>query len=93
MNIKFGNLTVAQFEKRVGTEFTEEERATLEGLRTDKANFERSNAFHIFDDPAITIDVGVQAFSIVRPIMQAAQDRAPFNQPVSFYPRGDGWAA
>lgn len=93
MNVKFGNLTVEQFEQRVGTQFTDEERMTLESYRTDQANFESSTRFHIFDDPAITIDIGVQAFDVVKPIMEAAQKRAPFNRPVSFYPRGDGWAA
>ena len=83
--IKFGNLTVKQFGERVGTKFTDEELTILESSRSENATVdEYGDNFHIFEDPAISIDFGVFALKKLLPIFKAANDRKPFNRKVFF---------
>jgi len=51
MNVRFGNLSVLQFEEKVGTELSLEDRLWMENHRVDHANFHDDSAFHIFDLP------------------------------------------
>lgn len=86
MILKFGNLTVAQFEKRVGTEFTNDEQKLLESHRQDVADVRDPWKFHIFDDPAISITIGSEAMKACKAAFVAANTRAPFNRQITFYP-------
>lgn len=86
MYIRLGNLTVQQFAERVGATFTDEEAATLEVHRSDKAQLTDPSKFHIFEDPALSITIGSDAAKSVLPIFQAADARTQFNQSVPFYP-------
>ena len=86
MYIRFGNLSVKQFALRVGTEFTDEEIELLESHRSAKSTFTDQSKFHIFDDPAITIDIGTVAMAEVGHIFQTAHNRKPFQKTVSLYP-------
>lgn len=85
MILRFGNLTVEQFEMAAGTEFTEEERTALEASRTDMAAVDEDDKFHIFADP-LCIVAGWDALPVITPLFTAANDRKPFNRAVSFYP-------
>lgn len=51
MNVRFGNLTISQFEKRTEVTFSEEDRVWLEEHRQDSANYDDPDKFHIFDMP------------------------------------------
>jgi hypothetical protein len=86
MNLRFGNLTVAEFAERVGTEFTAEELALLESYRTSTASFAEPDKFHIFDDPAISISIGAIALAATQQIWVDADRDNPFNQKINFYP-------
>ena len=86
MFLRLGNLTVKEFEKLVGTEFTEDELNVLESHRTDDASFSDQSKFHIFKDPAVSISIGVGAMASTVSVWKEANDRKPFNRPISFYP-------
>ncbi|MEJ7648672.1 MAG: hypothetical protein WKF57_06525 [Nakamurella sp.] len=86
MNVVFGNLTVAQFAEQVGAEFTAAELAELESHRTDFARSGDPGTFHIFDNPAVQVHIGAAAMADTRHIWEAANNRALFNRPVSFFP-------
>lgn len=86
MYIKFGNLTVREFAEKVGTEFTDEEVEILESHRSDPATFDDPDKFHIFLDPAISINIGAEAFESTKAIWVAANARKPFNREISFHP-------
>lgn len=86
MILKFGNMSVRQFEEKTGTKFTDAEVATLESYRCDDANANTTDGFHIFDDPAISVHIGAVALEATMPIWKAAQARSPLNRAVTFYP-------
>lgn len=87
MNIKFGNLTMRQFADKVQADFTDEELETLEGYRTDIAEFTDPGKFHIFDDPAISINIGSECIAAgALGIFTAANTRKTFTGEVAFYP-------
>jgi len=62
--MRLGNLTVAQMEKRLGIEFTNELQKSLEETRQDSAQFIKEGCWHCFDIP----------FEIVCGDMGTAQD-------------------
>lgn len=86
MYLRMGNLTVRQFADRVNADFSDNEVEFLEDLRTDVAQFEDSNRFHIFDDPAISVVVGREAMPAVIDTFTTANSRRAFTREVSFYP-------
>lgn len=51
LEVRFGNLSVEQFAKKTEVEFSEEDKKWLEENRTDSANYEGHDKFHIFDMP------------------------------------------
>lgn len=51
MEVRFGNLTVSDFEKRVEVNFPSEDRKWFEDHRTDHANLIKEDQFHIFSMP------------------------------------------
>lgn len=51
LTVRFGNLTVEQFEKRTEVRFTDEDRAYLEEHRQDSAQVVFGDKFHIFSEP------------------------------------------
>lgn len=51
LQARFGNLTREAFEKRVETNFAQSDRKWLDDHRTDKADFQDADKFHIFDMP------------------------------------------
>lgn len=86
MLIKFGNMTVKEFATAVGADFTAEELDYLESKRSDIAEFTDPEAFHIFNDPAISIHLGQLAYQgRVVEVFKAANDRVKFNREVSFH--------
>lgn len=51
MHVRFGNLTIEEFEKRTEVKFSDEDRKWLEEHRIDNAQGKENNRFHIFDMP------------------------------------------
>ena len=51
LQVRFGNLNVAQFEKKVEVKFAQADRKWLEDHRVDKASDIPEDKFHIFDMP------------------------------------------
>lgn len=51
MNVRFGNLSVSQFEEKTQVKLSPEDKRWMEEHRQDSANEENPNKFHIFDLP------------------------------------------
>ena len=85
MSFRLGNLSVKEFAERVGTEFAESDVALLESHRSQIADFTDQTRFHIFDAPAISIDIGAVAMEQIMHIFIEAYERKPFNCQVLFY--------
>lgn len=51
MNIKLGNLTIFQFEERIGHKLSEEDRDWLKEHKQENAQHIKKNKLHIFDIP------------------------------------------
>lgn len=51
MNVRFGNLSVKQFEERTGVTLTDEDRSWFEEHRQDNATVTAPDKLHIFDMP------------------------------------------
>ncbi len=51
VTVRFGNLTTGAFEKKTQVSFSEEDFQWLEDHRTNSANDESNDVFHIFDMP------------------------------------------
>lgn len=51
ITVSFGNLSVDQMEKRIGAEFSDDDRQWLYDHKTDTAGFTEKDKFHIFDMP------------------------------------------
>lgn len=51
MNVRFGNLSIPQFEERTEVKLSEEDRFWMINHRTDSANSDDPDKFHIFDLP------------------------------------------
>lgn len=64
MEIRFGNLSVEEFEAKVGAEFSERDKAWMEKRRIDKADFQDDDLFHIFNLP-----LGIVAGANVGPLL------------------------
>lgn len=86
MNLRLGNLTVAQFMERVEGAATPDEIEWLERWRTDDANFSDPDAFHVFDDPAISIVIGAGCMNRTGDVWKRINSRRAFNREVGFYP-------
>lgn len=56
VNVRFGNMSVTEFEEHVGVRFSEDDRDFLEKHRSDIARPDRSQ-YHIFKEP-LAIVVG-----------------------------------
>jgi len=91
MYLKMGNLGPADFARRVGSEFTDDELEYLRGVWSQKAELTGPEDFHIFDSPAISIHIGSATGRVVE-IFKAADARKSFNQPIQFY-LDEGWKA
>ena len=84
MYIKFGNLSAEKFAEIVGAEFTEEELQHLNKNWSRKADLTGSEDFHIFDDPAISINVGSTTSETIK-IFIAANARKTFSRSITFH--------
>ncbi len=51
MIIRFGNVTVEQFEQRIGLTLNKDDKKWLESHRQDNATLTDPNKLHIFDKP------------------------------------------
>lgn len=96
--LRMGNLTVADFMNNVGAAATPAEIDWLERWRTDNASFTDPDAFHIFDDPAISIVIGKGCMNRTIDVWKRIDARQKFNREVGFYPaavreegEGDGY--
>lgn len=76
MNVRFGNLSVAEFERRLGADFINEDRQYLEEHRVDLADFKDSAKFHIFELPFV-IECGPESVQEVLAIVKKHGDGIP----------------
>lgn len=51
MMVRFGNLSVKEFEKRIGIKLSKEDRAWFESHRQNNATVKALDKLHIFDMP------------------------------------------
>lgn len=51
MQVRFGNLSVEQFQSRTEVKFSDEDMNWLKERRIDSANYDGDDKFHIFDMP------------------------------------------
>lgn len=82
MILFLGNLTIDEFARRVGAEFTADETDYLESVWSRKADLTGPDDWHIFDGP--TVAIGCVTSRTVE-IFKAANGRKTFNQPVQFH--------
>lgn len=70
MVIYLGNLTVKELEDKHSFTLSDEERATLESMRQDKAENVQSDKFHIFDIPRVIAcgskDTAIKVYEILK---------------------------
>lgn len=64
MTVRFGNLSVVDFEAKTKVQFSELDKKWLEKRRIDKADFQDDDLFHIFDLP-----LGIVAGANVGPLL------------------------
>jgi len=77
MNIRFGNLTIFQFEDRIGHKLDEEDKNWLKEHRQDNAQHIEKDRFHIFDIP-FSIVVGSEISDELVKILIKYNDLKPF---------------
>ena len=70
MAIYLGNFTVKELEDKHSFTLSDEERATLESMRQDKAENIKSDKFHIFDIPRVIAcgskDTAIKVYEILK---------------------------
>lgn len=70
MAIYLGNLTVKELEDKHSFTLSDEERATLESMRQDKAENVKSDKFHVFDIPRVIAcgskDTAIKVYEILK---------------------------
>lgn len=77
IEVRFGNLTVAQFEEKTEVKLSKKDIKWLEERRIDKAEFKDDNKFHIFDKP-FTIVAGHDVFDELVTRLRQYNFEAPF---------------
>jgi hypothetical protein len=70
MKLRFGNLSVLEFEKKTGIELSDEDFMWMNLHRTAKASFKDDDQFHIFSLPLMIVAGSNAGEEIVKRLMK-----------------------
>lgn len=79
MQVRFGNLSIEEFEKRIGQELSKEDKIWLEEHRQSNAQHIDKDRFHIFDLPFCII-TGSDISSNLVSLLQKYYDKKSFKE-------------